>query len=226
MAPKVVITGWSRGGLGYVYELLKAVNQDVGVTFSDVVTEQDLEARLPSARTIEVSSGLVPFMLHPAFKNTTFYFALRDPMRVLNSLVFLGCFRRNKKTYPKQLAVHHLRRGKQYEAYPLLFTCHYLLGWLRRYKRNCKALDVSPQAVHIESGHHVLLNQLGIAIPDDFFLSRHINSSFCKQTLVPRRLPPTEHKIMKIVLRASHYKHLLWLPRGGHAHYINPDWHT
>lgn len=226
MPPKIVITGWSRGGLGYIYQLLQKADQDVGLTFSDVVTEQDFESRLDSARSIEVSSGLVPFMMHPALKDTKFYFALRDPMRVLNSLTFLGWFRADKQTYPKRLAIHHLKRGRRYVGYPVLFTCYYLLGWLRRYKNNCKALGVIPDALHVEVGHRTILRQLGLSASEDLFIPRHINASLCKQTLVPSRLKPQARKIMKIVLRASRYKHLLWLPRGGHAHYINPDWHT
>lgn len=225
MAPKVVITGWSRGGLGYIYELLRSANQDVGNTFSDVLTEHDFESRLSAARTVEVSSGFVPFMTHPALQHTKFYFVLRDPMRVLNSLTFLGYFRYEKKSYPQKLAVQYLKRGKQYRGYPVKFGCYYLLAWLRRYKQNCQRLDRQPKFIRVEMGNQFILNQLGLS-NHEAYVDRNINSSYCKQTLVPNVLKQPAKRTMQRLLQISHYRHSLWLPRGGHAHYINPDWHT
>lgn len=209
-----------------MYELLRSVGQDVGLTFSDIATEQDFEARLDSARFVEISSGLVPFMLHPALKDTKFYFVLRDPMRVLNSLTFLGYFRAEKKSYPQRLAINYLKRGKLYRGYPVRFGCYYLLSWLQRYKHNCNQLGKLPTFIRVEKGNSFILAQLGLPLPSDLYVARDINASHCKQKLVPSTLTKPASKIIKRLLAVAQYKHSLWLPRGGHAHYINPDWHT
>lgn len=226
MAPKVVITGWSRGGLGYVFELLRSAGHDVGTTFSSVSTEHEFNSCLSSARTIEISSGFVPFMLHPSLKDTEFYFVLRDPMRVLNSLTFLGYFRYEKKAYPQRLAVHYLKRGRQYRGYPVRFSCYYLLAWLRRYRENCNRLDKSINFIRVENGNRRILKNLGLSESAVPYVDSNINASYCKQTLTPNALIQPSRRIMKKLLLISRYHHPLWLPRGGHAHYVNPDWHA
>lgn len=226
MAPKVVITGWSRGGLGYVFELLRSAGHDVGTTFSAVVTEQEFDSCLRSARTIEISSGFVPFMHHPALKDTEFYFILRDPMRVLNSLTFLGYFRHEKKSYPQRLAVRYLKRGRQYRGYPVRFSCYYLLAWYKQYYNHCKTLNRKINIIRVENGNKRILNKLGFSVSSVPYVDSNINASYCKQILTPNALIQPSKRIMKKLLLVSQYHHPLWLPRGGHAHYVNPDWHT
>ena len=44
--------------------------------------------------------------------------------------------------------------------------------------------------------------------------------------LTPSQLPKEEKAIMIDMLKKLGYLESWWNPRGGHAHYVHPEWHT
>ena len=52
---KHVITGWARGGLGYITELVESSGASVGTAFGPDTTAENLEQRLSTAKDYEVS---------------------------------------------------------------------------------------------------------------------------------------------------------------------------
>lgn len=222
-ATRYLIVGWARGGLGYITQQLHMAGYDVGNTFDHTTTVENLAERLAQAKPYEVSSFLVPFLDHPALQGIPVLFVLRDPMRILNSLYFHGMFHTEKLSPVRQMAITHLPEPMQkLQGRPAQLAIAYLTGWLQL----AQTLRPDLPMFQIEWGPLLLFARL----PDKPVTSQHlcpadVNSSYCRQMIVPGQLPQSaKGQILKLLIRLG-YRESTWMPRGGHAHYVNPDWH-
>lgn len=89
------------------------------------------------------------------------------------------------------------------------------------------AFEYFPQieTVRVEEGPAALLKFIlrrEVEVP---FLPPVVNASGCQQNIVPSMLPPKSRWGMLSLLLELGYRENHWFPRGGHAHYVNPDWH-
>jgi len=220
---KLIITGWPRGGLGYVAELLRLSGADVGQTFDETTSQENIEQRLQNAKEIEVSSFLVPWLGWHKFKDIRVVFITRDPMRILNSFHFHGLFCNEKMSAVKQRAYRVFPNFKEnYEGKPVQAGVAFILSWYALASTICPSLiklPVEESPLHL---FNVLLPDYTGAVP---FCLPTINSSNCRQTLVPSQLPKNSNKNMLSILTHLGYHTRFWLPCGGHAHYTNADWH-
>jgi hypothetical protein len=218
-----LIIGWPRGGLGYTAQLLQRGNQAVGFSFDNTTTYGNLGPRWLAAKQYELSSAIVPFLDHPDLKSAHVTFLVRDPMRVLNSLYFHGAFHCERRTPQLELACRHLSGfQKAYWGKPLQGIVEFLADWFDL------ALSKRPDAqiVRVELGNKQLLQVLTknpeTAVP---FCLPEVNASWCKQKITPSQLPQHSQIKMRNLLKRLGYLESVWDPRGGHAHYVNPDWH-
>jgi len=219
-----LILGWPRGGLGYVTQLLRRHGQDVGLGFDHTTSYSNLAIRYGQSRAYEVSTALAPFLSHPDLREAQVSFVVRDPMRVLNSLYFHGLFHCERPSHPLELACRHLPGFReQYWGKPTQAIVAFLAGWYALVEAKYPQL----QFVRVESGNLLLLRRLigkeKLTVP---YCPPDINASFCKQVITPSQLPPASAKLMRGMLHRFGYLDSVWNPRGGHAHYINPDWHS
>lgn len=223
MQLKQLIVGWNRGGLGYVHELLNKSGFDAGLTFGPKISLEEALEKLPQAKPYEVSPYVVPYIGHEAFKHVRVVFVLRDPLRVFNSLYFHGLFHNEKHSAVQHSAFKHLQGFKQkYKGRPAQASCSYLNHWIRMAANNRRNLKF----VRIEEGPRKVLKAItGSTIDNPPFVPPTINASYCKQTIVPSKLPEQCQWGMKNLLFKYGYREWAWIPRGGHAHYVNPDWH-
>jgi len=220
---KLIITGWSRGGLGYVAELLRLSGADVGQTFDENICYKNVEEWLQNAKEIEVSSFFVPWLSYEKLKGIRVVFITRDPMCVLNSLYFHGMFHDEKMSKIKEKAYYVLHNFKEnYEGKPAQAAVAYIVEWYGLAKFLCPTLTELP----VEEGPHYLLKiLLSQQFKSNIFCPPEVNSSNCRQVLVPSKLPKKAKKAMLALLTNLGYYIRFWLPRGGHAHYANADWH-
>lgn len=220
---KHLIVGWSRGGLGYVTKLLREAGEDVGQTFDADTTADNLAERIANSHSIEVSPFIVPFIGHELLKGTRVTFIIRDPMRVLNSLYFHGLFHNERTSKVMRSAFKYLSNfEKTYKGKPAQAGAAYLHNWLKLAKEARSDLDV----MRVEEGPDFLLHKLVLKrMTEDIYCPPDVNASYCKQTIVPSTLPEKSQWGMLNLLAKLGYKESLWFPRGGHAHYMNPDWH-
>ena len=222
-ATRHLIVGWSRGGLGHTVELLRAAGQDVGQTFDHTTSVDNLEDRLTRARSYEVSPFLVPFLNHPQLKDLPVTFVLRDPMRILNSLYHHGAFHLERVTPVYHAARFYLPRLMyELQGRPAQAGVAYLINWLELARRARPRLRV----VRLEDGPRALLTTLTGQVPQSVpFCPPDTHASYCKQMIRPGDLPqPAQNGILNLLLEYG-YRESAWIPRGGHAHYVNPDWH-
>jgi hypothetical protein len=222
-ATRYLIVGWARGGLGYITQQLHMAGYDVGNTFDHTTTVENLAERLAQAKPYEVSSFLVPFLDHPALQGIPVLFVLRDPMRILNSLYFHGMFHTEKLSQVRQMAITHLPEPMhELQGRPAQLAIAYLIGWLQR----AQILRPNLPLFRIELGPAMLFAQLpDKPVTDQNLCPADVNSSYCRQMIVPGQLPqPAQDKILKLLIQLG-YRESAWMPRGGHAHYVNPDWH-
>lgn len=214
-----VVTGWTRGGLGYVTKLLKASGCDVGTTFDADTTKENLEQKLQEARTVEVSPYLVPFL--PFFRSQRATFILRDPMRVLNSLYFHGFFHGERHSDVAHFAFKHLPGFEyKFKGKPGQAGCSYLWNWLKAAKSNHAGLE----QIRVEEGPAKIRRHFNLPASDRY-VEPYTNASYCRQIIIPSDLPPHSKTGMVSLLIQLGYREAYWSPRGGHAHYVNPDWH-
>ena len=217
-----LIVGWSRGGLGYVHQLLEKADFDVGRTFGPDITREEFLEKLPQAHQFEISPYVIPYLDDPALDHVRVAFVLRDPMRVLNSLYFHGLFHNEKDSAVQRAAFTHLTGFKQkYQGRPAQAAASYLNHWYRQTRK----LRPGSQQVRIEDGPRNLLHKLTGYRAEPPFVTPDVNSSYCKQSIVPSALPNHSKWGMNDLLRHLGYREWVWAPRGGHAHYVNPDWH-
>lgn len=221
--PELIITGWPRGGLGYVVELLRLSGVVVGQTFDANTTNENVEERLRTAKAVEVSPFVVPWLARDELRNTRVVFVTRDPMRILNSFHFHGLFHEEKMSAVKQIAYRTFSNFKaEYRGKPIQASAAYITNWYSL----ALAARTDLTKLPVEEGPHHLLSVLfpswsGV-IP---FCLPEVNSSNCRQILVPSQLPGAVGKFMLLLLMHLGYHTKFWYPCGGHAHYTNADWH-
>jgi len=214
-----IVVGWARGGLGYVTKLLEASGCEVGTTFGPDTTWDNLHERVESAKQIEVSPYLVPFL--PQFQDKKVTFVLRDPMRILNSLYYHGMFHGERPSDVAASAFRHLSGFEEkFKGMPGQASCAYLWNWLQTASKNHPNL----QQVRVEEGPAKLREHFGLP-PSDKYVEPYTNASHCKQLILPSVLPWRSRDGMVRLLVELGYRETFWAPRGGHAHYVNPDWH-
>lgn len=221
-SPKLIV-GWPRGGLGYIANLLRLADQAVGFSFDHTTNYSNLSVRLADANPYELSSALPPFLGHPDLQKSQVFFVVRDPMRVLNSLHFHGSFHCERRTPALMMACKHLPGfQKDYWAKPLQAIVRFMIGWYDLIVS--KRPDV--KIVRVEDGTIGLLKQLTGEVRRPLpYCEPEFNASGCRQTIVPSHLAPELQRPMRDLLRRLGYLESVWDPRGGHAHYVNPDWH-
>jgi hypothetical protein len=218
---KHLVTGWTRGGLGYIHRLLLNSGIDVGTTFGADTDENNFKNRIDKARKIEVSPYIVPFLDLDVLGDVEVTFIVRDPLRVLNSLYFLGLFHNERQSIVQHYAFRYLPRFAEYfRGKPSQAGVAYIYSWLTR----ANQLD-GLKLVRVEDDPVDLVRYF--AGPDAVaaFCPPDVNASGCKQSLVPSMLPAESQQVMLRLLSELGYRESFWSPRGGHAHYINPDWH-
>ena len=221
MALEQVVVGWARGGLGYVTKLLESSGAEVGTTFGPDTSWENLEERLKAAKPVEVSPFLVPFLSHEGLKAKPTTFVVRDPMRVLNSMYFHGLFHCERPSTVAAFAFQHLPRFKaKFHGMPAQAGCSYLHNWHRTANRSHSNL----QRVRVEEGPVRIRKHFGLP-PSGAYVEPYVNASYCKQSLVPSVLPQKSRDGIVGLLFNFGYREAYWSPRGGHAHYVNPDWH-
>jgi len=223
MPVKQLIVGWNRGGLGYIHELLQQAGQDVGKTFGPDITPEGMLKRLPKTHQFEVSPYVVPFLDHPELENVKVTFLLRDPLRIMNSLYFHGLFHNEKDSAVQRAAFRYLPTFKsKYKGKPAQAACSYLNNWFKLAKSKRKHLQI----LRIEDGPRILLEGLtGTPVREVPYVPPNVNASNCKQMIVPSKLPHQQQWGMRDLLIKLGYREWAWSPRGGHAHYVNADWH-
>ena len=221
MALKKIIVGWARGGLGYVTELLKSSGREVGTTFGPDTTLENLAERVSMAKEYEVSPYLIPFLGHKPFAECRTSFVLRDPMRVLNSLYFHGMFHNERSSDVSRSAFAHLPGFRaKFAGKPGQASCAYIWNWFRTAQKNSPKLEI----IRVEEGPGAIRRYFGLSEITQY-VPPYTNVSYCKQTIVPSVLPPASRDGMVRLLTELGYRETYWAPRGGHAHYVNPDWH-
>ena len=223
MRLKQLIVGWNRGGMGYAHELLSKSGCDVGLTFGPGLTLKSMLEKLPEAHQYEVSPYIIPYLGHPELRDVKVVFLLRDPMRVLNSLYFHGLFHNEKNSAVQQYACTHLPTfERKYKGRPAQAACSYINHWFKVAKK--ERPDMSK--VRIEDGPRIVLEQfVGHRIGAVPFVTLTKNTSNCKQLVRPSDLPENSKWGMDKLLLNLGYRESIWAPRGGHAHYVNADWH-
>jgi hypothetical protein len=148
-------------------------------------------------------------------------FIVRDPLRVLNSLYFLGLFHNERQSPVQRYAFRHLPRfAEHFRGKPSQAGVAYIYSWLTR-ANQLEGLKL----VRVEDNPTDIVQYF--AGPDAVaaFCPPDVNASYCKQSLVPSMLPAESQQVMLRLLSELGYKESFWAPRGGHAHYITPDWH-
>lgn len=219
---KQLIVGWNRGGLGYVLKLLSLAGAEVGYTFDRHTTSDNLEERIDQSKALEVSPYLVPFLDHERLRDMPVTFIVRDPMRVLNSLYFYGLFHGERHSTVEEFAFQYLPSfEREYRGKPAQASCSYLNRWLWLARQSRPNLRV----IRVEEGPRALLKSFLDFTGDVPYCEPDVNSSGCKQKIVPSDLPEKSGVAMIKLLMQLGYREWMWAPRGGHAHYINPDWH-
>lgn len=221
MKIKKLITGWSRGGLGYVYQLLKEAGFDVGLSFNDVITESDFDSRLGQAREIEISSRFSPFLGHEALKGVEPFFITRNPMRVLNSLYHLGIFHNEKPSELFKFASHNLPGIRQYRGMPSQASAYYIR---QLFRQALLKTDHSIKVFKLEEGPEHLFEQLKLK-PDALpFLLPEVNSTYCLQNHRFNNLLIHSKDYMRSLMRRLGYSTERIFPACGNKSYISSMW--
>jgi len=218
-----LIAGWPRGGLGYIGQLLQRSGYEVGYSFDATTTYDSIESRWAQAKQYEISSAVVPFLDHPALKQATVTFLVRDPMRVLNSLYFHGLFHSERKTVQLDMACKHLVGfQKNYKGKPAQAIVEFVVSWLHMAKT--KRQDM--RFYRVESGNKTLIEffteDSAAVVP---FCLPYVNASNCLQSIRLQNLPEHSRKKMQEFLHDLRYLYWSWNPRGQQPHYVNSDWY-
>ena len=221
-----IVTGWSRGGLGYVADLLRTYGHKVDQSlFLSCAEDMDTQAAIQRTSVgFEVSSLAVPHLDRECFAGCEIYFILRDPMRVLNSLNFLGTFSEERIGGLREIVYSCMPEiYRQFRGRPVQATAAYIVSWLQLAD---KKSNQQLKLVRLEDGPAKIMEQLtGQKVKVTKYSSPTVNSSGCCQTLLPSMLPDSVRSKMLTMLHQLGYKERIWFPRGGHSHYVNPDWH-
>ncbi len=221
-----IITGWNRGGLSYVRRLLQANGFSVGSdVFTSETSHDNLGDRLRGARDFEVSSFAVPFLNSALLSKAKVTFVLRDPLRALNSLYFLGRFHVEGGRGELQPFVYRYVPGLKvaFHGKPSQAGTAYLVRWLQL---AAELSQLPLNTVRVEEGPRELIWRITSQRPmRPQQVSLTTETSNCQQQLLLSKLPATSRQLMQQLLQKLGYFEKEWLPRGGHAHYVNADWH-
>ncbi len=215
-----IITGFHRGGLGYVKDVLCKNNLDAGFDYCGVRSLEDVEAVNPR-HAVQVSPDILPFIDSPIFKGLHKVFILRDPMKVLNSLYYLGEFHDEKQSNAAEL-YYQSKDEQAFKGKPANAICRYLSYYWSMAKK-CNKLHRVEEPVWLLLANVTDNLQGQISAPAVSRLD--INASSTLYSLKPSDLPEERQEEMKNILLSTGYAQVLWYPKGGHAHYVNPDWH-
>ncbi len=227
-----LIVGWRRGGMSYIYKCLKSLNMSVGNTFQGTGSLEEAKQKLKQAKPFEVSSDIVPYLSRldlPDDLQVTFL--LRDPMRVLNSLYFLGLFHNERSSEVQTLFKNYLATEdistSELIGRPCQFACFYLSFWLDTYNaltlKEKKFLKVESYPLDILK--HFKLTNSSQSYNAMARVRTDCNASNTIYSLKFNSLPAHCIFPMKRMCKDLGYYEPLWNPRGGHAHYVNPEWH-
>jgi len=220
MLPETVITGFSRGGLGSVFNALVESLCDVGASFNGVSSENEVKERLDKAKRIEVASDVLPFLGMEEFKQTKVKFILRDPLRVINSLLFTGRFH-NERVSTAYLFLSKQNDFSKYQRSPLDLACYYVLSWLKCFSD----LTNDKKVFKVERDIKKICSTLESSSDNLFFL-KPANRSGCKQKIKLQDLSYEFIDSIRTVMLQTGYMNNFWLPRVDHDNFINPDWHS
>ncbi len=227
-----LIVGWRRGGISYAYQCLKNCGLEVGTTFQGTQSLEDAKERLSGSKDWEFSSDIVPFLNDLDLpKNLDVTLLLRDPMRVLNSMYFLGVLHNEKNRYLQNLlfdcAKQVNQEATQFTGKPCQFICFYLGIWLDLYQqanlKNKRYLKVESYPAQLLK--HFKLNSDTNNFQKTLSVRNNLNFSGTNYSITFKELPKHYVEIMKRLCRDTGYYEPLWYPRGGHAHYLSPEWH-
>lgn len=223
---RTIITGWSRSGLSFIKTLLELSGNTVGTNFDRLLTEKDLTSVLANTQDIEVSSVVLPFLNNLEFNNVTKIFITRDPMRVINSLMFHNRFNINS---PYTAFMHDNIRTIVKSVNPLITTCAHIYHWwdLINNQVYCKPsfIKLEDHPAYILKGLNQADSKIIYNVKNIPYVPGTLNSSYCKQLITPSGLPIEFKDYIVNLLQYLKYHEKVWLPRGGHAHYVTPEWH-
>lgn len=224
---RTIITGWSRGGLSYIKTLLELAGNNVGTNFDQLVQGKSLTDILANTQDIEVSSLVVPFLNNSEFNNTIKIFITRDPMRVINSLVFHNRFHIHS---PYTAFMHDNIRTMVKSVNPVITSCSHIYHWWdlinNQVYNKPGVIKLEERPVHILDNLNHVDPQITYNVKAIPFVPGTINSSYCKQLITPSGLPVEFKDYIVNLLQNLKYHERVWLPRGGHAHYVTPEWHV
>ena len=190
-----IITGFHRGGLGYVKDVLCKNKLDAGFDYCGVKSLKDVEAVNPQ-HDVQVSPDILPFIDSPIFKNLHKVFILRDPMKVLNSLYYLGQFHDEKTSNAAEL-YYQSNDGKSFKGKPANAICRYLNYYWGMAKK-CNKIHRVEEPVWLLMANVTNRTQEQIPIP---FVSRlDINASSTMYSLKPSDLPEERQEDIKNIL--------------------------
>ncbi len=219
-----MVTGWPRGGMHYVCKLLQLVGYSAGMNYQPGMSMREFQS---NSAEYEVSPYLVPVMRHSDSRQYEKHFVCRDPMRVLNTLMHHGVFHNERESVVADVASSVLPDVASNLGRPSNACCVFLQGWFDLF---C-ASPGKKRWARIENPSEMLISltmyssrawEGGSA---DLPYLEPINVSSHRQSLTPRHLPEDRRDDLCYLLRQVGYLEPAWLPRGGHAHYLNPDWH-
>jgi len=219
--PKTLITGWCRGGMGYIADLCRLAGKEVSMALGPDTDHDNLKDKLKECAEVEISPYVAHLIGRPELPERKF-FVVRDPMRVINSIYYHGLLHTEKKTDLYKYVFTHLEDCKQnFHGKPGQCVSVYVHEYLRLYRR----FNPTKSMVRIESGPKSLARTL-LQIEDfNEYIKPTVNSSYCKQILRPSLLHDSVRNRILRMLTNLGYREWAWLPRGQHAHYVNPDWH-
>lgn len=220
--PKLLITGWSRGGLGYVMTFLRRRGYAVSYTVDHQASRESVSSLIPQMADVEVSPYLVPFLDRPGLVDVPVVFVVRNPLRVFNSLYFHGLLHNER---PTKLS-HFLSRNLDdfmlsVTGRPGLAASRYLFEWVRLAYHKRADLRWARQ----EYGPQHLLQVCGMPVPSVLpYCAPDVSASNCQQTYTLERLPADGQSLVAQLLVKFGYNDTNWAPPGGHSHYVLPEW--
>ena len=224
LATRGLLLGWPRGGLGYVSCLLQQDNCEVGFSLDASTTQSNSVDRWRQGKAFELSSAAVPFCCEFAAQAVPAVFIARDPMRVLNSLLYHGLFQANVLTPWFRKAAQHLPGFAQHALKnPILAASWFILSWFDIFRQHYPQGEI----VRVEeSGYQVMRKVRGPFRRKFYACTPDTNASNCRQVLTLDDLPQDSRPQMKNLLAHLNYETSPFSPRGCHAHYHTPEFNV
>jgi len=221
-----VITGASRSGLAYVRDILQRCRVASGITFQVPDPDRHAAQLCQYAYRTELGHTLVPLLSRPELAGARVTYLLRDPLRVYNSLMFLGRFAAD---YSDPMFYRYVARqlpaiAHEFAGCPGQATCHYILEWYAMARR---LAGDRLQVVQVEQPPGDLLAALGYPRrwASLIEVDPRANASGCRQQHGHQDLPTRFRQRLRGLARQHGYVHPVWQPRGGHAHWCSSEWH-